>query len=43
MKKEAGKMKIGVLALQGGFQEHIHHINELRYDGVLVKTVEDLN
>ena len=42
MKKEAGKMKIGVLALQGGFQEHIHHINELRYDGVLVKTVEDL-
>ena len=42
MKKEAGKMKIGVLALQGGFQEHIHHINELGYDGVLVKTVEDL-
>ena len=36
-------MKIGVLALQGGFQEHIHHINELGYDGVLVKTVEDLN
>ena len=35
-------MKIGVLALQGGFQEHIHHINELGYDGVLVKTVEDL-
>ena len=28
-------MKIGVLALQGGFQEHIHHINELGYDGVL--------
>ena len=42
MKKEGGKMKIGVLALQGGFQEHIHHINELGYDGVLVKTVEDL-
>ena len=43
MKKEAGKMKIGVLALQGGFKEQIHNINELGYDRVIVKNVEDLN
>ncbi len=36
-------MKIGVLALQGAFIEHIKMIERCGYQGVLVKKVEDLN
>lgn len=42
MKKEAGNMNIGVLALQGGFEEHIKHITKLGYNGIEVKTLKDL-
>ncbi|STA85697.1 pyridoxal 5''-phosphate synthase, glutaminase subunit Pdx2 [Clostridium baratii] len=34
MLKEDGKMKIGVLALQGGIIEHIKHIEALNHEAV---------
>lgn len=43
MKIEAGKLNIGVLALQGGFIEHINQIEALGQNGILVKNKEDLN
>ncbi|SHI47155.1 pyridoxal phosphate synthase yaaE subunit [Clostridium cavendishii DSM 21758] len=36
-------MVIGVLALQGGVEEHINQIKTLGYEGVGVKTEKDLN
>ena len=36
-------MKIGVLALQGGFKEHIDHIKSLGYQAVEVRKKEDLD
>jgi len=36
MQKEAGKMKIGVLSIQGGVVEHIHHIEALGHEAVKV-------
>lgn len=42
MQKEAGKMKIGVLSLQGGVIEHIKSINALGFDAVEVKTLKDI-
>lgn len=35
-------MKIGVLALQGGVIEHIHHIEALGHEGIEVKNVDQL-
>lgn len=43
MQKEAGKIKIGVLSLQGGVIEHINHIKALNHNAIEVKKVEDLN
>lgn len=43
MQKEAGKMKIGVLAFQGGIEEHIHHIEALNCSAIRVKKVSDLS
>lgn len=42
MQKEAGRMKIGVLSLQGGVIEHIKSINALGFDSVEVKTLKDI-
>lgn len=42
MLKEDGKMKIGVLAFQGGVVEHINQIEALGYDAVKVKKESDL-
>ena len=42
MLKEVGKMKIGVLSLQGGVAEHINHIEELGCEAIEVKKLEDL-
>lgn len=42
MQKEAGNMKIGILSLQGGVAEHIHHIKSLNQQPVEVKKEEDL-
>lgn len=42
MQKEAGKMKIGVLSLQGGVIEHIKSIKALGFDAVEVKTLKDI-
>lgn len=36
-------MKIGVLALQGGVEEHIHHIKILGHEAVNVKKSSDLD
>ncbi|MCM1989227.1 pyridoxal 5'-phosphate synthase glutaminase subunit PdxT [Oceanirhabdus seepicola] len=36
-------MKIGVLALQGAFIEHIHHLKKLQCETVEIRKVEDLN
>lgn len=36
-------MKIGVLAFQGGIEEHIHHIKALDCEAVKVKKVSDLS
>lgn len=41
--KEVGKMKIGVLSLQGGVIEHISHLKKLDVDAFEIKKVEDLN
>lgn len=35
-------MKIGILALQGGFSEHKKHINELGLEAVEIRTLKDL-
>jgi 5'-phosphate synthase pdxT subunit len=43
MLKEAGKMKVGVLSLQGGVIEHLNQIKSLGHIGVQVKKEEDLN
>lgn len=42
MQKEAGNMKIGILSLQGGVAEHMHHIEALNQQPVEVKKEEDL-
>ena len=42
MQKEDGKMKIGVLSLQGGFIEHINQIKLLNHEPVEVKKKIDL-
>ena len=42
MKKEDGKMKIGVLSLQGGVIEHINSILSLGYDALEVKNLDRL-
>ena len=42
MQKEAGKMKIGVLSIQGGVSEHIHHIEALGHEAIKVKNVYDI-
>lgn len=42
MQKEAGNMKIGILSLQGGVAEHMHHIKSLNQQPVEVKKEEDL-
>ncbi len=36
-------MKVGVLALQGAFREHINHLNALGYDTVELKRREDIS
>jgi 5'-phosphate synthase pdxT subunit len=36
-------MKIGVLALQGAFIEHIHHLQKLKCETVEIRKLEDLN
>ena len=43
MQKEDGKMKIGVLSLQGGVIEHIKQVKHLGYDPVEVKRESDLD
>jgi 5'-phosphate synthase pdxT subunit len=43
LKKEAGKMKIGVLALQGGVIEHIHHLKALHCETVEVRKPKELD
>jgi 5'-phosphate synthase pdxT subunit len=43
MLKEAGRMKVGVLSLQGGVKEHLNQIRLLGHNGVEVKREEDLN
>lgn len=42
IRKEAGNMKIGVLAIQGGVAEHKHHIEALGHTFVEVKKKEQL-
>lgn len=42
MQKEVGKIRIGVLALQGAFVEHIKVLNKLGVQFSEVRTVEDL-
>ena len=42
MKKKAGKIKIGVLSLQGGVIEHINAILSLGYDALEVKNLDQL-
>ena len=36
-------MLIGVLALQGVFEEHVEMIKSIGYDAIQVKTVDELN
>ncbi|WP_010234949.1 pyridoxal 5'-phosphate synthase glutaminase subunit PdxT [Clostridium arbusti] len=36
-------MKIGILSLQGGVEEHVTHIQALKHEAVEVKKEEDLN
>jgi 5'-phosphate synthase pdxT subunit len=43
MLKEAGKMRVGVLSLQGGVIEHLNQIKSLGHIGVEVKKEKDLN
>lgn len=42
MPKEAGKLKIGVLALQGAFIEHMNILQKLGVEAFEVRTKEDL-
>ncbi len=42
MQKEVGKLKIGVLALQGAFFEHVEILEKLGVQTSEVRTVEDL-
>ncbi len=42
MQKEAGKLNIGVLALQGAFAEHISILNKMNINTSEVRTPEDL-
>lgn len=42
MKKEAGKMKIGVLSLQGGFAEHMRQIESLGHEAIAIRNQCDL-
>lgn len=41
--KEDGKLKIGVLSLQGGVVEHLNHIKAVGAEAVEVKRKSDLN
>jgi 5'-phosphate synthase pdxT subunit len=43
MLKEDGKLKVGVLSLQGGVIEHLNQIKSLGHIGVEVKKEKDLN
>jgi len=43
MLKEDGKMKVGVLSLQGGVIEHLNQIKALGHEGIEVKKEKDLN
>ena len=36
-------MLIGVLSLQGAFEEHVDMVKSIGYDAIQVKTVEDLS
>jgi len=38
-----GNMKIGVLGLQGAVREHIKHIEQTGHEGIVIKTVNQLN
>ena len=42
MLKEAGKMKVGVLSLQGGVIEHIKHLQALGVEALEIKKPEEL-
>jgi len=42
MLKEDGRMKVGVLALQGAVIEHINHLEKLQCETVEIRKVEDL-
>jgi 5'-phosphate synthase pdxT subunit len=41
MQKEDGRMKIGILSLQGGVAEHAKHVNTLGVEAIEVKTLKD--
>ena len=43
MQKEVGSLIIGVLALQGGVNEHVHHIESIGCKSILVKNALDLS
>lgn len=43
MPKEAGKINVGILAFQGGIEEHLRGIKELGHNGIEVKIKKDLN
>lgn len=42
MLKGDGRMKIGVLSIQGGVIEHIRHIESLGAEAIEIKNIEDL-
>jgi len=43
MPKEVGKIRVGVLALQGAFIEHVEMLKSLGVKAVEVRTAKDLN
>ena len=43
MQKEVGKIRVGVLALQGAFIEHIEMLKSLGVKTIEVRTIEDLS
>ena len=43
MQKEVGSLIVGVLALQGGVNEHVHHIESIGCKSILVKNALDLS
>lgn len=43
MQKEAGRMKIGILSLQGGVAEHIKHVESLGAKAIEVKKLKDVD